>query len=148
MIPLRFPTYALAATLCITTGLAPVNGPPITIVTDLSWDVSGQKTQFGEYPLSAGQIASATTPLHGGTYKAVTAEHNGRGKIMPGTTPIWRNRTATGEGEAYQFRKTVPRGPEPLRKSTLEVNCDDVARVYINQRLVSVDKRDGKLKDG
>jgi outer membrane protein OmpA-like peptidoglycan-associated protein len=78
----------------------------------------------------------------------VAAEHNGRGKLVPGTVPIWRNRKATGEGEAYQFRKTVKLGSEPVKKITLEVNCDDVARIYINKRLVSVEKRDGKLKDG
>ncbi len=50
--------------------------------------------------------------------------------------------------QAYQFRKTVQFGADPVQKITLEVNCDDVARVYINQRLVSVDKRDGTLKDG
>lgn len=150
----RFTAYALAAAFFVTTGFIPTHKkqsgskPPITIVTDQSWDVSGSQTQFGEYPLSAEQVVSSTSPLWGGTYKAVAAEHNGRGKIIPGTVPIWRNRTADGEGEAYQFRKTVRLGAEPIRKITLEVNCDDVARVYINQRLASADKRDGKLKDG
>lgn len=150
----RFTAYALAATFFVAPGFAPTNKtqanikPPLTIVTDPSWDVSASQTQFGEYPLSAELVASATSPLHGGTYKAVTAEHNGRGKLVPGSVPIWRNRTADGEGEAYQFRKTVQLGADPIRKVTLEVNCDDVARVYINKRLASVDKRDGKLKDG
>ncbi|HRI58221.1 MAG TPA: OmpA family protein [Saprospiraceae bacterium] len=150
----RFTAYALAAACLVAPGFVPTSKkqtgvkPSITIVTDQSWDVSGSKTQFGEYPLSAEQVASSTSSLHGGTHKAVAAEHNGRGKIVPGTVPIWRNRTADGEGEAYQFRKTVALGAEPIRKITLEVNCDDVARVYINQRLASADKRDGKLKDG
>jgi len=151
---LRFTAYALAATFFVTTGFVPTHKktvgikPPITIVTDNSWDISGQPTQFGEYPLSAEQIASATSPLYGGTTRAVAADHNGRGKIIPGTMPIWRNRKAKPEGEAYHFRKTVHLGADPIQKITLEVNCDDVARVYINKRLVSVDKRDGKLKDG
>ena len=154
MIPLRFTIYTLAAAFLVASGFVqpgkkqPIPQSPVTIVTDNSWDVSGQKTKFGEYPLSAEQCASATSPLHGGTYKAVTAEHNGRGKIVPGTLPIWRNRTADSEGEAYQFRKTVQLGAEPIRKITLEINCDDVARVYINQRLASAEKRDGRLKDG
>ena len=154
MTSFRFTTYALAAAFFVASGFVPTHKnqagskPPITIVTDQSWDVSGSQTKFGEYPLSAEQVASATLPLHGGTYKAVAAEHNGRGKIVPGTVPIWRNRTANGEGEAYQFRKTVQLGAEPIQKITLEINCDDVARVYINQRLASVEKRDGKLKDG
>ncbi|MDO8366497.1 MAG: OmpA family protein [Saprospiraceae bacterium] len=149
----RLTAYALFATFFPSTGIVPTYKeqtpkPPITIVTDPSWDVSGQKTHFGEYPLSAEQTASATSPLYGGTYKAVVADHNGRGKIIPGSMPIWRSFKADRKGEAYQFRKTVPLGADPVRKITLEVNCDDVARIYINQRLVSVEKRDGKLKDG
>lgn len=150
----RFAPHALLATFFVTTGFVlrhqkqANTKPPITIATDPSWEVSGLPTQLGEYPLSAAQIASATSPLYGGTYKAVAAEFNNQSKIVPGSVPIWRNRKAIGEGEAYQFRKTVSLGAEPVRKATLEVNCDDVARVYINKRLVSVDKRDGKLKDG
>jgi len=150
---LRFTAYALAATFFITTGFVPTNKktagikPPITIVTDNSWDVSGQPTQFGEYPLSAEQIASATSPLYGGTYKAVVAETNGRSKIVPGSVPIWRYHRADDKVTAYQFRKTVQLGADPIHKITLEVNCDDVARVYINQRLVSVYKRDGSLRN-
>lgn len=151
---LRFSTYVLVTAFFVTTGFAlnhqkqTGTRPPIVIATDPSWDVSGLPTQLGEYPLSGEQIASATSPLYGGTYKAVAAEFNTQSKIVPGSVPIWRNRKAIGEGEAYQFRKTVPLGPDPIRKATLEVNCDDVARVYINKRLASVDKRDGKLKDG
>jgi len=150
----RIPVYALAATFFVMTGFIPTPKkqasikPPITIVTDNSWDVSGRKTYFGEYPLSAEQIATATSPLNGGTYKAVPAEYNNRSKIIPGSVPIWRNHRAEGEGEAYQFRKSLQLGADPILKATLEVNCDDVARVYINKRLASVDKRDGKLKDG
>lgn len=154
MSSLRFTAYALAATFLLPANLLPALKkqatirPPITIATDPSWDVSGLPVKFGEYPLSAEQIASATSPLSGGTYKAVVAETNERSKIVPGSTPIWRNPTADGEGEAYQFRRNVPLGADPIVKATLEINCDDVARVYINQRLASVDKRDGKLKDG
>ena len=154
MAPVHFITYAFMATFFVTTGFASANKkqtsakPPITVVTDNSWDVSGGQTRFGEYPLSAGKIAGATSPLQGGTNKAVAAEFSPRSKIVPGTVPIWRNRTADSEGEAYQFRKTVQLGADPIRKITLEIGCDDVARVYINQRLVSADKRDGTLKDG
>lgn len=150
----RFTGYALAAAFLLTTSFfstveAQTAGrAPLTIVTDPSWDVSGARTKFGEYPLPAERIAPAASPLPGGTYKAVVAEHNERSKIVPGSTPVWRNRTADSEGEAYQFRKTVRLGADPIRKITLEINCDDVARVYINQRLVSADKRDGTLKDG
>lgn len=117
----------------------------LTIVTDPSWEVSSRKTYFGEYPLSAEQI---TLALRSSMQKAVPAETNERSKIVPGAMPIWRNHTADGEGEAYQFRKTVAIGAQRIKKATLEINSDDVARVYINQRLASVDKRDGKLKDG
>src|SRR5690606_12196226 len=119
MTSLRFITYALAGTFFATTGYAQTNKkpagnkPPITIVTDHSWDVSGRPMKFGEYPLSAGKIASATSPLYGGTHKAVTAETNGRSKLIPGSVPIWRNRTADGEGETYQFRKTVRLNADP-----------------------------------
>lgn len=150
----RYTAYAFLAAFFVATGFAPTYiqpagvKPPVTIVTDPTWDVSGQQTKFGEYPLSAGKIASASAPLHGGTYKAVAAEYIGGSKIIPGSVPIWRNRTADDEWESYQFRKTVQLGADRIRKITLEVNCDDVARVYINQRLASVDKRDGKMKDG
>jgi outer membrane protein OmpA-like peptidoglycan-associated protein len=122
--------------------------PPMTIATDQSWEVSGSQTKFGEYPLSAENVASATSTLPGGTYKAVAAAHTEHSKIIPGSIPIWRNRRADKKSEAYQFRKNVRLGADPIQKVTLEVNCDDVARVYINQRLASVEKRDGKLKDG
>lgn len=152
--PLRFHVYTLLATLFVPMGFVPIQEKQtitnlsITIVTDPSWDVSGQKVHFGEYPLSAEQIASATSPLNGGTYKAVAAAYNDRSRIVPGSIPIWRSRTDDGKGAAYQFRKNVQLGSNPIQKATLEINCDDVARVYINQRLASVDKRDGKLKDG
>ncbi len=151
---LRYTSCALATTffvlpLAISAQIKQaVSRPPITIVTDESWDVSGRQVHFGEYPLSGEQIASPATPLDGGTYKAVAADYNERSKIVPGSTAIWHNRTADGEGEAYLFRKTVALGADPFRKITLEVNCDDVARVYINKRLVSVAQRDGKLKNG
>lgn len=154
MIRFRFTAFTLVPAFLIATGYVKAQQktsgirPPVTIATDRSWDVSGKQTKFGEYPLPARQIAQASSPLYGGTHKAVVAETNGRSKIIPGSVPIWRNRTAGSEGEAYQFRKTVQLGADPILKATLEVNCDDVARVYINQRLASVDKRDGKLKDG
>ncbi|MFN0174360.1 MAG: OmpA family protein [Saprospiraceae bacterium] len=149
----RFITLALLATFYLTIcSVSATNQqtikPPITIVTDNSWEVSGQQTKFGEYPLSAEQAATASSLLHRGTFKAVNAKYNERSTIVPGTVPIWRNHKADEEGETYQFRKNVPLGADPIHKITLEVNCDDVARVYINKRLVSVDKRDGKLKDG
>ena len=122
--------------------------PPVTIVTGPDWDVSGRQTKFGEYPLPAEKIASATAPLQGGTHKAVAAAYSERAKPIAGTVPIWRNRTAEGEWESYQFRRNVQLGADPIRKVTLEVNCDDVARLYINKRLVSADKRDGSIKDG
>ena len=149
-----FIAYSLFATLLVPTDFIPVSKkqanikPSITIVTDPGWDISDLKTKFGEYPLSSEQIASATSSLHGGTRKAVVAASNERSKIIPGSMPIWRNETADSEGEAYQFRKTVQLGPDPIRKVTLEVNSDDVSRIYINKRLVTADKRDGKLKDG
>jgi outer membrane protein OmpA-like peptidoglycan-associated protein len=151
---LRFLIFTLALIIFARSGFtqagqqpAPAR-PPITIVTDPSWDVSGQQTKFGEYPLSAEKIASATSTLPGGTRKAVTAAYSDRAKVIAGTVPIWRNRTSEGEWESYQFRKNVPLGADPIRKVTLEVNCDDVARIYINKRLASADKRDGSIKDG
>jgi outer membrane protein OmpA-like peptidoglycan-associated protein len=119
--------------------------PLLIITTDESWEVSGARVRVNEYPLSAEQVVM---PLFGGANRPAIAEHNPLAKIIPGSRPIWRNRTADSEGEAYHFRKTVPLGPDPIRKVTLEVNADDVARVYINQRLVSADKRDGTIKDG
>lgn len=121
---------------------------PVIIVTDNTWDVSGSQTKFGEYPLSAEMIASETSTLYGGTHTAAAANYNPVAKVIPGSTPIWRNRVAEGEMEAYQFRKTVQLGAEPIQKVTLEINADDVARVYINKRLVTAEKRDGTIKDG
>lgn len=122
--------------------------PPITIVTDNSWEVSANPTRFGEYPLSAAQIASATAALQNGAYKAVEADFFSPSTIIPGTMPIWRNRRASGELEAYQFRKTVPLGADPIQKITLEINCDDAARIYINKRLVSAEHHDKQMEDG
>ncbi len=145
---LRFTTGLLAAIFLLTAGFITGNKkpagitPPLTIVTDQSWDVSGSKTRFGEYPLSGGQIASASASLPGGTYKAVAAAYYGISTIVPGTAPIWRNYIADEEAEAYQFRKMVPLGADPIRKATLVVNCDDAARIYINKRLVISGKRD------
>ncbi|MCC6414152.1 MAG: OmpA family protein [Saprospiraceae bacterium] len=151
---LRFIVYAFvviffsAKVYAQSNNQTPAIKPSITIVTDNSWDVSNKQTKFGEYPLSAEKIATATTPLYGGPAKAVIADFGPRSKIIPGSKPIWRNQTSIPETDAYQFRKTVPLGAEPIVKATLEINCDDVARLYINQRLVSVEKRDGTIKDG
>lgn len=151
MISLRTIAYALAANWFATTGFAqtsPSQIPPVILVTDQQWEVSGQQISFGEYPLSAGQTPAANAPLNGGTCRAVVAEVNHLAKVVPGSLPIWRNHQATGEKEAYLFRKTLKLGPEHIQKATLEINCDDVARVYINQRLASAEKRDGTIKDG
>ncbi|MBL7775991.1 MAG: OmpA family protein [Saprospiraceae bacterium] len=148
-------TAGLLVSCCLLpAGIAqPANNPaaakaPVILVTDLSWEVSAQQTKFGEYPLSAQRIPSATSSLHGGTAKVVAAEYNPQSKIIPGSLAIWRNPKADGGGEAYQFRKTLRLGPDPIRKATLEINCDDVARIYINKRLASAEKRDGTIKDG
>ncbi|MGI9159882.1 MAG: hypothetical protein ACR2K1_09035 [Saprospiraceae bacterium] len=127
---------------------APTFPPSRIIATDRSWEVSGKQTKFGEYPLSAEKIASAAALLSGGTHKAVVAAHSARAKVIPGALPIWRNQAAVGEWESYQFRKNVLLGAESIRKITLEVNSDDVARIYINKRLISAANRDGSIKDG
>ncbi|MCC6459469.1 MAG: hypothetical protein IT260_03295, partial [Saprospiraceae bacterium] len=150
----RLLTFPLVTIFFAATGQTPTSPqnapvkPPIILVTDPSWDISGSPVRFGEYPLSGEKIATATSTLHGGTHKAAAAEYNHNTKRIPGAVPIWRNRTDSGEGEAYQFRKNLVLGADPIRKATLEINCDDVARLYINKRLVSVDQRDGRLKDG
>jgi len=154
MTSLRRTVFALVATFFVTSGFVftqnqqPAPRPSLTIATDQSWEVGSQKTKFGAYPLSAGQLASAISSLRSGSHKAVAAEYQERSKIIPGTVPIWRHPVADSEGEAYQFLKTVSLGADPIRKVTLEINCDDVTRVYINKRLVSVEKRDGTIKDG
>ena len=149
-----FAAHALVATFFATKGTAtnqpkqPTAKPPLLIVTDQSWEVGKLPVQVGEYPLSAELIATATSPLYGGNDKAVAAAYNERCKIIPGTVPIWRHPKTTSEGEAFQFRKTTALGNDPIQKATLEINCDDVARVYINKRLVSLENRDGTIKDG
>ena len=120
----RFITLALAAILFLTIGSVTATNhqtikPPITIVTDNSWEVSGQQTKFGEYSLSAEQAGTATSPLHGGTFTAVAAKYNERSTIVPGTVPIWRNHKADEEGETYQFRKNVQLGADPIQKLSL-----------------------------
>lgn len=141
---------AILTLFCTKTGFAQAGAvkPPVTIVTDGTWDVSGNEIKFGEYPLSAEMIASATSTLYGGNHRPANAEYNQIAKVIPGSTPIWRNRVGIGEMEAYQFRKNVPLGTEPIQKVTLEINSDDIARVYINKRLVSAENRDGTIKDG
>lgn len=133
----------------LNTGFLPEYPPtsPISIVTDHTWEVSGKQTLFGEFPLPAEMIPSATSPLYGGNFSAVTGSIYEPSKVIPGTTPIWRNQNAEGGWEAYQFRKTVSLGSDKIQKITLSVNCDDAARVYINKRLVNTDQRGAKLKN-
>ncbi|MBL7828199.1 MAG: OmpA family protein [Saprospiraceae bacterium] len=122
--------------------------PPLVIITDPTWDVSCQPVKFGEYPLSAEQIIPPDKPMYGGTCKAAAAAFMHDAQIIEGSIPIWRNHRTDSEMEAYQFRKTVALGNDRIKRITLQINSDDITRVYINQRLASADKRDGTMKDG
>ncbi len=145
---LRF-LCGLLAILCLQTpGFSqPAHRSPLIIVTDESWEVSGAPTKFGEYPRSAEQLPGATGPLPGGTYSGVNAAFFGPSQIIAGTVPIWRSRVAKDSWEAYTFRKVVPLEALPIRSAMLEINCDDAARVYINQRLVNPEHRSARFKN-
>lgn len=81
---LPFTACALLSTLSIANSFAQTTNkqapirPTITIVTDPGWEVSSRQTKFGEYPLSADKIASATSSLYGGTSRAVAAAYSDR----------------------------------------------------------------------
>lgn len=144
---LRLAACSMPALLFISTVFCQTNPVSVVVVTDYSWEVSGRQTKFGEYPLSAEQIIPPTAPMYGGTFNAVEAAYPPGSRIISGSRPIWRFGKAEDSWEAYQFRKTVALGAEPILKATLQVNCDDAARVYINQRLVDTDHSGAMLND-
>jgi outer membrane protein OmpA-like peptidoglycan-associated protein len=155
MRPIYVPTFSLFFLALL---LLPASGfgkyyqktpvrPPLVVVTDGSWEVSSEPTAFGEYPLSAAQIPGPATRLKGGSKSAVRAAFFQPSRIISGTVPIWSQAKASEDWEARQFRKTVALDQTPLQKVTLQINCDDAARVYINQRLVNPDGRNGYFND-
>jgi outer membrane protein OmpA-like peptidoglycan-associated protein len=91
-------------------------------------------------------MPAKNAPLAGGSRRPVTAELFPESRVIAGTTPIWATRKATDEWEAYHFRRLVDLGKYPIKSATLIINCDDAARVYINQKPVNPGHKSGELR--
>ncbi len=113
---------------------------PRIVVTDNSWEVSGDQIEFGEYAQWARNLPAKGAALKGGNKPVEIAAYFDGSTIIPGTQPIWRRHHASDNWETYLFRKTIKLGSEPIKSVILQVNCDDAARVYINQKLVDTRK--------
>jgi outer membrane protein OmpA-like peptidoglycan-associated protein len=107
-----------------------------TLVTDESWEVSKDQTTFGEYPLSKEAVLAAKSGLKGGETQAVVANFYRKSTLIEGTKPIWRTERASDDWESYQFRKVFMLRNNVINQAAMQINCDDVARVYVNGQLV------------
>jgi outer membrane protein OmpA-like peptidoglycan-associated protein len=119
--------------------LANANAPidRLTLITDESWEVGKQQTEFGEYPLSKEAILAAQSALNGGSTQAVVANFYGQSTLIEGAKPIWRNKRASNDWESYQFKKVFMVRNNLINAATFKINCDDAARVYINGHLLN-----------
>jgi outer membrane protein OmpA-like peptidoglycan-associated protein len=110
---------------------------PFTLVTDESWVVSKEQTSFEEYPLSKEAILAAKSGLKGGETQAVVAKYYQGSTLIEGTKPIWRTQRASDDWESYQFRKVFMLRNNVINQASLKINCDDVARIYVNGQLIN-----------
>jgi outer membrane protein OmpA-like peptidoglycan-associated protein len=117
----------------------PVNTPidRLTLITDESWEVGKEQTQFGEYPLSKEAILAAQSALNSSSTQAVVANFYGQSTLVEGAKPIWRNKKASNNWESYQFKKVFMVRNNLINAATFKINCDDAARVYINGHLLN-----------
>ncbi len=122
-----------------------VTPDPLVVVTDGTWEVSASQTNFTTYTLSSEQLPAKDAPLKGGSRRPVTANLFPGSRVIPGTQPIWITHKAKDEWEAYQFRRNVDLGKYPVKRAMLMINCDDAARVYINQKPVIDYRKSAKL---
>ena len=108
----------------------------LTIVTDESWEVSKEQTDFDEYPLSNDAILAAKSGLKGGNAQAVVANYYSSSTLVEGTKPIWRTQKASNDWESYQFKKVFMLRNNLMSNASIKINCDDIARIYINGQLI------------
>ena len=107
-----------------------------TLVTDESWEVSKEQTDFGEYPLSKEAILAAHAGLNGGNAPAFVANYYMGSTLVEGTKPIWRTKKASNDWESYQFKKVFMLRNNLMSNASIKINCDDIARIYINGQLI------------
>jgi outer membrane protein OmpA-like peptidoglycan-associated protein len=67
---------------------------------------------------------------------AVVTKIYDESKVIAGTKPIWRTGKAQDTWDSYALRKIIPIGNTPIETAILKVNCDDVARIYVNGKLL------------
>jgi outer membrane protein OmpA-like peptidoglycan-associated protein len=108
----------------------------LTIVTDESWEVSKEQPTFSEYPLSKEAILAAHAGLKGGNAQAVIANYYSGSTLVEGTRPIWRTQKASNDWENYQFKKVFMLRNNLMSNASIKINCDDIARIYINGQLI------------
>ncbi len=113
---------------------------PISIVTDESWQVTKYEINMGAYPMSYKQYQDLEKELDKNGQAAVQTQIFNQSKIIPGSKPIWRTAKAQDNWDSYGLRKIIPLGNFPIETATLSVNCDDVARIYINGKLLDTKK--------
>ncbi len=121
---------------------------PLTLITDESWEVSKEQTEFGVYPLSKTAILAAHSRLKGGSAAAVVANYYGESTLIKGAKPIWFTQKASEDWEARQFKKVFMLRNNLINSAKFDINCDDAARVYVNGQLISENNLSGKLSQG
>jgi outer membrane protein OmpA-like peptidoglycan-associated protein len=107
-----------------------------TLVTDESWEVSKAQTTFGEYPLSKEALLAAKSELKGGNANAVVANIYGGSTLIEGAKPIWLTKQARNKYESRQLKKVFMLRNNVMQTASIKINCDDVARLYINGQLI------------
>jgi outer membrane protein OmpA-like peptidoglycan-associated protein len=107
-----------------------------TLVTDESWEVSKAQTTFGEYPLSKEALLAAKSELKGGNANAVVANIYGGSTLIEGAKPIWLTKRASNKYESRQLKKVFMLRNNVMQTASIKINCDDVARLYINGQLI------------
>jgi outer membrane protein OmpA-like peptidoglycan-associated protein len=110
---------------------------PFALVTDESWEVSQEQTAFGEYPLSKEAVLATKSGLKGGEKQAVVANFFRGSTLIEGAKPIWRTQRASDDWESYQFRKVFMLRNNVINQALLQINCDDLARIYVNGQLIN-----------
>jgi outer membrane protein OmpA-like peptidoglycan-associated protein len=134
---------AFLAKLCIAQA-------PISIVTDESWEVSKYEIKMGAYPMSYQQYQALEKELDKNGQAAVSTKIFDQSKIIPGSKPIWRTKKAQDNWDSYALRKIIPIGNTPIESAMMKINCDDIARVYINGKLLDTKRlrRENVSKEG
>jgi outer membrane protein OmpA-like peptidoglycan-associated protein len=113
--------------------------PPVdrmTLVTDESWEVSKGQPTFGEGPLSIAAVFEAQKGFKGGNAQAVVANFYGSSTLIKEAKPIWLTKKASNKFESRQFKKVFMLRNNLMQSASIQLNCDDAARLYINGQLV------------